>query len=1061
MRLGRWRLLATAGAALTILAATSRHALAQQATVTGTVTASGSNAPLGDVRILLIGTSISGVTGEDGKFTLKKVPAGARQFQALRVGYQSQKKTITLTETGTDTVNFSMSVAIAQLEEVVTTATGQARKVELGNALSTVDVAKSAETSEISTTADMLTAKAPGVVVLPGSTLGGAPTVRVRGVSSISLSNAPIWVVDGVRISTGNLTSGTDTQFSLLNVLNPDEIEDIEIVKGPSAATLYGTDAANGVVVVTTKKGRAGAARWSFSGEYGNVDDRNDYPDMYANWGHTLGNPTKQVRCQLGTMAPPGTTPTSNSTCISDSVTHYNLLADPSRTFIHMGNRKAATAQVSGGSDAVRYFASGSLNNEVGPIQMPGFDVDRFKSQNIPVQDTWFHPLAQQQASFRTNLSATVSPTFDLTANMGFTKEDNRIEPESDLIIALLYTGMQNYGFKGPGLDKVTTQAKYVDGTAVPLNDYLQWDPGDIMQATSFNDVQRTIGSFNASWRPLAWMQNEGTVGLDLASVNYYHLCALNQCPPQSATARIGNINDNRNDSRNFSAKLTSTSSWNAKSWANLKTTFGADYVNLETDNVNSTGQGLPPGATTVASATTITANEAQPTVVKTLGVYAQEQAALRDRIFLTVAARTDQNSAFGTNFQHVVYPKASLSWLLSDESFWPQRLSFMNQFRVRASYGASGVQPGRTQGLITFAPGTVTIDGRSATSGTDTPALTASNPGNLDLKPERSTEFETGFETQLLNNRVHVDYTFYKKKTRDALISVPVAPSAAASVTSLLENVGSTQNYGHELQVNAQLIDRRTFGWDVTVTASHNTALIVDLGIDPSTGKARVIGAGSLTEQRDGQPIDAQWYHPYTYSDANHDGVLQVSEVHVDSSFQNYGNAIPRDLFSVNTGFDLFNHKLRLTSLFDYKGGYSTQDGADNFQCNSVPLSCQSTQDPHAPLAQQAAAIAKTYGTSIGGVGYKTGAGYFMNGQFWKWREMSAILQLPDRVNRLLRAQSGSSLVFSARNLKLWSSFWGIDPESNYGLNGSELQNEFQTSPPPTYFVFRLNLKY
>jgi hypothetical protein len=175
----------------------------------------------------------------------------------------------------------------------------------------------------------------------------------------------------------------------------------------------------------------------------------------------------------------------------------------------------------------------------------------------------------------------------------------------------------------------------------------------------------------------------------------------------------------------------------------------------------------------------------------------------------------------------------------------------------------------------------------------------------------------------------------------------------------------------------------------------------------------------------------------------------------------RNYGNAIPRDLLAINTGVDLFNHRLRLTSLFDSKGGYSTQDGADNFQCNSVPLSCQSTQDPHAPLAQQAAAIAKTYGTAIGTTSFKSGAGYFMNGQFWKWREASAIVQLPRRVNNLLHAADGSTLVFSARNLHLWSSFWGIDPESNYGLNGSEVQNEFQTAPPPAYFVFRLNLKY
>ena len=175
-----------------------------------------------------------------------------------------------------------------------------------------------------------------------------------------------------------------------------------------------------------------------------------------------------------------------------------------------MGNRKAATAQVSGGSDAVRYFASGSLNNEVGPIQMPGFDVDRFQSQNIKVQDAWFHPLAQQQASFRTNLSASVSPKFDLTANAGFLKEDNRIEPESDLIIALLYTGLQNYGFKGPGLGKVTTQAKYADGTAVPLNDYLQWDPGDIMQArASATSSECSAASMRVGARCRGWQTRE------------------------------------------------------------------------------------------------------------------------------------------------------------------------------------------------------------------------------------------------------------------------------------------------------------------------------------------------------------------------------------------------------------------------------------------------------------------------------------------------------------------------------------------------------------------------
>ncbi|HTE46242.1 MAG TPA: TonB-dependent receptor, partial [Gemmatimonadaceae bacterium] len=662
---------------------------------------------------------------------------------------------------------------------------------------------------------------------------------------------------------------------------------------------------------------------------------------MYANWGHTTGNPSKQVRCQLATMAPPGTTPTNATTCISDSVTHYNLLADPSRTFVHMGNRNLGAVQVSGGSDAVRYFASGSLDNELGPIQMPGFEQQRFQSGNIQVRDEWLHPLAQQKQAYRANLSATVSPKFDLSATAGFSKSDNRIQPESDLFISLLYTGMQNYGFKGPGLDKETTQS---NGT--PLNDYLQYAPGDIMQFTSEQDIQRFTGGFNATWRPFSWMQNDGNVGLDLANFNFFQICRLNECPPQSATARSGLVVDNRNDNRNMSAKVTSTSTWNARNWVNLKTTFGADYTNLENDNVNSQGTVLPPGATTVGAATNFTTSENQPTVVKTLGFYVQEQAALRDRLFLTVAARDDQNSAFGSNFQRVLYPKAAVSWIASDEAFFP-KYAWLNQFRLRASYGASGVQPGRTAGLVTFAPGTVALARGASTSGSDTPSLVASNPGNSDLKPERSTELETGFETQLLNNRVHFEYTFYNKKTRDALISVPIAASAAASTTSLLENVGSTRNYGHELQMNAQLVDSRRFGWDVTVTASHNTAEVVDLGIDASTGKARILGAGLLTENHNGDPINSQWYHPYTFSDANHDGIIQKSEVRVDSSFANYGNGIPRDIFSVQSGFDLFNRRVRINTLFDYKGGYSTQDGANNFQCNSSPLSCRETQDP------------------------------------------------------------------------------------------------------------------
>jgi hypothetical protein len=269
-------------------------------------------------------------------------------------------------------------------------------------------------------------------------------------------------------------------------------------------------------------------------------------------------------------------------------------------------------------------------------------------------------------------------------------------------------------------------------------------------------------------------------------------------------------------------------------------------------------------------------------------------------------------------------------------------------------------------------------------------------------------------------------------------------------------------------VQANAQIIERRNFSWDVLVSGSHFSNKIVDLGIDPNTGKGRILSAtngsvtGGQTRQMAGHPINEQWYRPLTYNDDNKDGVLQQSEVHVDSGMVSFGYRTPRDIISIQNGFDLFQRRIRLNAMFDYKGGASVLDGANNFQCNTGPFACRDTEDPTAPFDRQAAAIAKTYGTVIGGTSFKTSAGYFVSNQFWKFRELSAVVQIPNAINRRLRAQTGSSIVVGARNLHTWAPKWtGIDPESNAGLTQSEAQFEFQTTGAPTYFTVRLNLKY
>jgi hypothetical protein len=597
------------------------------------------------------------------------------------------------------------------------------------------------------------------------------------------------------------------------------------------------------------------------------------------------------------------------------------------------------------------------------------------------------------------------------------------------------------------------------DPTGFPLYDANSFAPASIMQFITTNDLQRFTGSINGNWRPLAWMSNDATVGVDLADNDAYHVCRLNECPNSGGTARVGNVSDSKRNARNFSAKINSTGSWTPRPWANLKTTLGADYANIEGDSLAATGRGLAPGASSLGAVSTFVSMSATTfSAQKTLGYYAQEQLALRERLFLTAAIRQDQNSAFGTRFQNIKYPKLSASWLLSDESFFPHP-GWLDAFRFRTAFGASGVQPGATAALQTFAPSTSQITTKDANTGAATPGLLASNPGNAFLKPEKSQELETGFETDLFNRRLHIDFTHYNKTTHDALINVPIPASVGASTTSLLLNVGSTNNWGNELQMNVGVIDRRTFGWDVTLSASHNDNKWLDLGIDPGTGVERVIGAGTTTEERVGLPLFAQFYRNYTYNDANHDGIIQLSEVKVDSLLANHGVGFAKDLVSIQNSFDLFSRQLRITALFDYKGGGNGLDG-NWFQCSSSPKACQETQDKTTPLWMQARAVAQTYGTTYNGTNYKSALGYYMNNQFWKLRELSAVVQLPNFVNQRLRTAPGSSLVFGARNLKTWSKFTGVDPEENYGTS-NEVQQDFNTSPPPTYFTFRLNLKY
>jgi len=1024
----------TLAAALSIAA----PAAAQQATLTGRVTSAGGT-PLSEARVAIVGTTLQVLTNAEGRFTIRGITPGAVEVRVFRLGYTEQKKPITITAGSSPTLDFAMLASAVNMDEFVVTATGVQRRAEVGNSISVITAVERVRETPIHNMGDLLVAKAPGLSVLPGNMSGSGAQIRIRGLNSVSRSNAPIYIIDGVRMEGGSGGFGVGgTNSSRLNDITPEDIEDIAVIKGPAAATLYGTNAANGVISIKTKSGRRGQTRYAYTAERGIITDPNAYWDTYAIWGHTPAAPTVQTRCLLTTIA--------SGACIQDSVTSANMMRNSALSPIGQGERSLYGMDVSGGSDAVRFFVSGRFENETGPIRLPGIDANYLQSKKLSVRDEWQTPERLRRTSIRANINATLSPKLDLSVNSSFINSDQRLPQVDNNVNSFYYNAYTNPGFVTPYTCTAPCSGLGYSGIGnlgQPLGGWAQFTPGDIFQFTTIEGVKRMLGSITTNWRPFTWLANNATTGVDYTTYDNFRLCRLNECP-NFGTQRQGSIGDIHGAQRVFTANLRSEATWAPKTWFNIKATVGADYINDQTENSNANSTQLSPGGQTVGSGAVKGASNQSPTATKTLGYFGQTVISYKDRMFLTTAIRTDQNTAFGTQYKGVTYPSAQLAWVMTEESFFP-RPSFLDEFRLRTAYGSSGVQPGSTSALRTFSASTVSLT-------TDQTALLSSAIGNPNLKPETTTEFEAGFDSRWLSEKVNFEFTFYRKQSKDALINQSIATSAGAAVGSVLRNLGAVRNTGVEVSLVAQLLDLQAmggFGWDVTIGGSRNKNKLITLGLDDAGKKIPTIG--TVTRQQEGYPLNSFFVQSYTYADADKNGLISVNEITLGDTGVYVGSSLPTDLLTVQSGFDLFKRKLRIITSFDYRGGFTLFNSGANFLCGQTNT-CNAKSDPTASLFEQARQVAANLANP------KTQFGYYEDGEAVRLREISAVLRMPKKFARYLRADE-ADVQFGARNLKVWTKYTGQDPEANYST--SDVQQDFLTTAPRKYYTVRVNLRY
>jgi len=1015
--------------ALAVLFPVALMAQSGRGTVSGRITEAGTSAPIGDAQVSVPGTTIGTISKADGSFLLRGVSNGSVTVRVQRIGYSERNSVVTVAAGQTTTLNVTLSKVAVLLAPVVTTVTGAQRRSEVPNQISSIDVSKAIEESPVASISDVLVSKVAGVSLAGGSSVGSGSRIRIRGQASLSLGNDPIYVIDGVRFGGGNQQAfGTGgAPAGRLNDINPEDIETIDVLRGPAASAAYGTDAATGVIVITTKRGRIGAPRWNLYTEQGQVQDNNRYPLAYTMWGRNQAG--VGIDCNIQTIAA--------GVCRPDSLTTFNLWNDPRSSPLKNGYRNQYGVNVSGGSDALSYFVSAESEGTSGTLTIPQFELGRLSRTQVTAQEAWLNPNNYERQGLRANLDLTVAPNFTLPIRNYFTTSKFR-NPQDGNNTA----GLGSHAFGGPG----TYNRVLAGGLAGndSLGGFRLFTPGDIFQQTNEQVVHRYIGSVNPTYSPTSWLTARAVLGLDFASGTETNRCLRDQCP-NFGQNRLGFVSSSRTRSFQYTGEATATATFSLTNNFLFRTVGGFQYVQVSNDNVNATTAQLPPGAQTISQGSVPGSSEGT-TIAKTAGYFLEQNIQAFDRLDIRASVRGDQNSAFGQNFGTVLYPGAGVSYRMQQEKWFPFK-SVVNQFRLRGSWGKAGLRPGTTAALPFFGAN------QYRTNGADVPGLIFQQLGDLNLQPETVTEREFGADLNMWNDRLTLTVTRYNKVSEDAIVNRVVAPSFGTGSTTQATNLGQVSNRGWEGIITVRPIDTKPIGFDFTVNGSYNTNRLDDLGVD-AAGNAIPPIIGATIRQTTGFPLNGFWQRKFSFADANGDGLITTSEIQPDTAITFHGYSAPRTEISTQAGFDLFNRTVRVTALFDFRGGFKIDNTTERFRC-TTRINSQERVDPTASLDRQARCAAAL----VPGVN-QTQIGFLETGDFVRFRELAVTWRVPARLATQIPRLRNTTVTFSGRNLATWTKFTGVDPET-FGGGLGNVQDDFQVTPPLTTFALRVNFGF
>jgi len=1003
---------------------------AQGRVITGTVKDSKTNETLPGVTIVVEGTTTATVTNEKGNFTIN-VEGDDKKLIFSSVGYITK-----VVPANQDVIDVSFDPNTTLLKETVVTALGVSKETKsLGYSVSSVsgdEVRRSGEANVI----EGLAAKAPGVNVTgSGGTPGASSKVTLRGNSHFSGDNQPLIVVDGVPIdnSTNSVTPG-DAPFNVnlqgVNEsnraidINPEDIESVTILKGPSAAALYGSRAGNGAIIYTTKRGKAGkgiGATYSTSLEIAKVSR---LPELQMTYAQGSGGNYSQA------------TPSSWGPTVSS----LGLEArNPYDDFFKTGYTYNNDVAIYGGNETTSLRLGVGNTNQTGVVPNTGL----------------------KRTSVRLTTDSKLAPRITAGGTIDYTNTQvKRAQNGSNLAGVMLALTRTPVSFD---------MRDYINGDGTQNQYYAAYDnPLFSAYKNPYTDqTNRVQGNVYLDYKPLDFLTFTWKVGTDVYNTNTKQIYAINSLGNDNADGS-GQINMSSTSVRNLYTDVIAKVTKEINKDFGFDALLGYNFVYDESEFLFARGRQLQvPDYYNLNNASELySSNSAY--YQKNSSVFADVTLSFRRMLYLTLTGRNEWNTAFGKNGKSFFYPKADISWVFTEAFKAPDWFSFG---KARVAYSNVGIAPAlysdRTYYSVPFY-----TDG--FTNGNSLPylgqsGLAISNTlGNGDLKPERVVGIEGGLDLRFFTGRLTLDLTVYNQTSKDLLITQPVAASSGYMYRSV--NAGEMVNKGVEIAVGADVVKKENFNWNITVGWSKNVSKVTKLtnGVEQFNLETGFSDIGSYAIV--GEPFGV-FYGTVWKRNGNGDLLLDADGLpQIETIAQKIGNPNPDWLMNINNAFTY--KAWSFTFLWDVRKGGDIWNGTrsslnyrgktEESEDREGTFTIEGVYDEGTPNAGQASTAsidAFTYYAY-----YKGQLGAAENSiEDGSWIRLRSVglsyrfdLTKKEKKNTFKYVELG----VSARNLLLFTKYHGVDPETSLTGAGSNIIGyDYFNNPGTKSFFFNLRV--